>query len=247
MQVWQNLSIDSNERLQALNTLIQEHYAANLPDSTRHYALELYEEAKAEENRYFQGTSQYFLGNALLRLGLYETALSHHQEAARIWEELDNQNKLAHSYNSLGIISKRLGRLSEAETYLKNSVAAHFQVGDSLQTAGPYLNLAAIAEARGDVFQSMAYNQQALSITRQSEDVDFQGIAHIGLANNYKYQGDIAKATTQYLQARTIYEQTAKPAGMIDVLNNLSVLLIDNQEFEHVEGYLNEALISQPK
>ncbi len=239
---WRDVTVDNQERLDALSILIEDHFAVQDPDSARYYGEILLDLATELENPYAQGVGHFSVGQALLRLGQLKEARTRLLQAIEMWESLDFPEQLAEAYNLMGILLKRTGPLEEAVEYFSRCIELKEQLNDTLTIAAPYLGIAAIYERQGEMALSLEHNQKALKISQGAEDLRMQGVAHICLANNYKSLGDIGHASEQYLKARTIYEQIDDPMGTINVLNNLSVLLIDNQEYEGVDSFLHEAL-----
>ena len=117
-----------------------------------------------------------------------------------------------------------------------------YQVGDSAYVTGNFINIATIYEAQGEILKSLEYNKKALVSTKKYNNLTHQAIAHNNLANNYKFLGDIPRATENYLLSKAIYEEQGISWRVISSLNNLAVLLINNGEYLKADEYLKEAM-----
>ncbi|MEO0896441.1 MAG: ATP-binding protein [Bacteroidota bacterium] len=227
--------------MKVLATLIRDHYASKAPDSAYLLSMELYERALKTGNLFYQGMGQSEAGGAMITQGQYEKAKEHHQKGLGIWEKLDHKPEMSESYNSLGLIFKRLGKLDQAIEFLEKSIALNREIGDSLKNAGPFMNMASIHEVKGDLLLSLEYNTSGLELCKISGNDRILAIGFNNLANNYKDLGDMVKASEKYLEAQAINEKIGDTWGVVNNLNNLSVLLIEDKQHERAHGYLEKA------
>ncbi|MCI4669844.1 MAG: tetratricopeptide repeat protein [Bacteroidia bacterium] len=227
--------------MKALTILIQDHYISKDPDSAYLLSIRLFESALEAENLFYQAVGQGKAGEAMMTQGQYEKSNVHHQKGLEIWKQLGNKPQVSSSYNALGAIFKRLGKLDQAIEFLEKSIAINRQIGDSLKNAGPFINLASIHEVKGELLTSLAYNKRGLELCKLSNDELFQAIACNNLANNYKDLGDIVKASEKYLEAQAINEKIGDTWGVVNNLNNRSVMLIEDKQFKRAYSDLEKA------
>lgn len=242
LQVWDDTSMADTIRMEAMYQLIDKHYNSIKPDSARLYSELLFDIAQKKGYTSYQAKAQLFLGNAMMNIGNYEAAERHAKKALELFEAANDRRGMSGVYNILGIVNKRIGNFDLAIEQLNQAMDLSYQIGDSAQTTSNMINIATIYEAQGEILKSLEYNQQALLATKKHNKRIHQAITHNNIANNYKFLGDIPRATEHYLSSKAIYEKEGVSWRGISSLNNLAVLLINNQEYSKAGEYLEEAM-----
>ncbi len=94
----------------------------------------------------------------------------------------------------------------------------------------------------GEVQQSIAYTEQALSIAREMNNKRDEG-GHLGnLGVTYRALGDIPKAIEYHNQALAISRQLGDKSGESIDLSNLGELMLDKGDWEQAEVYYQDAI-----
>lgn len=242
LQIWEESTTAPEERMEALKWLIRDNYLGKAPDSCAYYGQLLMDFALEQENEKYQGFSHFFLGNAALSKGTYDSALESLNKALSIFESTGELKGKASTLNSLGIFYQYQGQLDQAIDNLIQATEVFYQVGDSVSTISPMMNMASIHEAKGDIQASMEFNQKALGMAVKFERRRYEGIARNNLGNNYKFFGDLPNASDQYLKSLAIVEEIGNTYGAISTLNNLGLLYSENDDYTIALDYLNRGL-----
>jgi tetratricopeptide (TPR) repeat protein len=125
------------------------NYLSNLIDKIE---LDLYK-------KYFSSEKIFLLGNYMLKLGDYEKALNHFNEALQIRQIIGNPNKMATNLITIGEIYSHKGQLLIATDYFKQALDYWEKVGNLDIIALAYINLGRIHSHNGNFEISNDYKK----------------------------------------------------------------------------------------
>ena len=134
------------------------------------------------------------------------TQLRLHDEAMRIYRELDDRQGTAVVLNALAMVHRDQGDLAEARRLFEESCAISQDLQDDLTRARTLSNLASIVREQNDFDLAQAHHEESLALFRGLGDQS-------GVAWSLRHQGDIARdrgdaalAESLYLQALSVFE-----------------------------------------
>ena len=168
------------------------------------------------------------LWKALKRLGKghydqsnYQQALTIHQLAKSIAEQISDKAGIAQSLNDIGAVQYSQGNYGLALEYFQRSLMLRKALGDRVNMASSLTNLGTVYVSQGNHRLAAEYYQKAL--------VEFESLGHKlgiatvlqGVGNTYFYQGNYALAMENYEKALKCLEAVGHKVGVGILLNNI--------------------------
>jgi tetratricopeptide (TPR) repeat protein len=187
--------------------------------------------ARTGHDRGAQGAALILLGAAHRRLGRYQEALDHNEQALAIYGELDDRAGIATALRGIGGLQWRLGHYLEALDQLNEAVRVHREVGDLAGEAGALNNLGIVCRRLGRYPQALEHYERALIVHRELGDPNGQAGTMNNLGIVYLRLGRYPEALDLYQQALAIYQQRGDRSGEAIALNNLG------EAYERLQRY----------
>ncbi len=159
------------------------------------------------------------------RQGNNDKAITWCQKSQHVASQIhtrESQQVIAHAYYNLGGIYTRLGDLTRAEWFCKESIKVYRGIEGLVGLSQAYLNLANVYLDRadeGDWVRGTEYYLQALEIKRKIGDVYGQAMITLNLGQAYLEQGSLEQASSYNEQSLEVWQDLGSPY-MIAVLNN---------------------------
>jgi DNA-binding SARP family transcriptional activator/tetratricopeptide (TPR) repeat protein len=149
------------------------------------------------------------------QLALFEMAV---QAAGRTGDP----HHLALAHGDLGWAQLRLGRLSDAITHLRKSLAAYRKIGDITGQANQLDGLANAYRILGRFEESLQHDRQALILSRElgNRFGESAVLTHLGLT--YQRAGRFSEAIKTHSQATDVAKETGDVVKMLIALGNLA-------------------------
>ncbi len=155
----------------------------------------------------------------------YPSARDAHEEALRIFEEINDLGGTAKQLYSLGIVMFRLGEYDSTRVLMERSLGIAGEIGDRAATARALLNLGNVARERGEFALARRYFDEAYAL---EESLGNQ-VRAIGVLNNL---GDLAFHQKNNELAIRYFQDCLVRLDSVDnltsramVLNNMGVVL----------------------
>jgi len=142
---------------------------------------------------------------------------------------------LSDTYTILGVINLRLGKLDDAEEYIKKALKIRRSIGDKRRIAACYIDLAISYQSRFNIRMCEKFNNQAL---RLCEEIGYQQgilLVYNNLGVLYAHH-DLAKAEEYYMRALKQAKLIGAKRTIVYLHNNLGAV-----EFNRL--MLDEALL----
>ena len=130
-------------------------------------------------------------------------------EAVTLFRELGDRDRLANTYNALGVLLMDLGDLVEARAALEEARVA--EMGDSQFSLGPNQNLATIALLEGDAEIAERMFAECLKEARRDGHRSGTAYAFLGCALSATLRGDFHRAAALHGVADEVIEQAGQP------------------------------------
>ncbi len=170
--------------------------------------------------------------------------------AALIWlREAGQAESCVRLVGQLGQFWHRQGHWSEARTWLDRAVgwSAGWQTHDRVEVLN---SLAFLALNQGDPLAGLRYNQEALSIARELDDVAAILHSQIGLGIAKTALGDHEEAIKTFTDALATLDEFGdslpSPANYrVVLLNNLSVSALSKGDYSQAAQWAEDALAAQ--
>ncbi|WP_346290358.1 CHAT domain-containing protein [Sphaerothrix gracilis] len=198
------------------------------------------------------------LGQVLLNLGDYGTALAALTQARSQYAALSDPAGLAATLNQIGVVQRRLGNVPTAYTLHQQALAlaATSPSSQSVQIRAEALhNLAAVQAHRGHYTQALSLYKQALAARQamaQAAPAEIGSYFHAGRTFNnlggvYDRLGNHPQALVHYQQALTIARHIGNRASEGRLLNNIGRLYRQQGKYRAAQAIYQQALtVLQP-
>lgn len=208
------LQIDEWNRLAAMQL---EHQ----PDTAIYFLQLALENAKKES--YTQGLAQshHYLGKILSSQGAFSQAIGHYFDAIDQYALLNNQSKIAETYNNLGDLYYYTQRMDEALQQHEKALAIY---QENNLPKGQAMTLGFIGhfyEKQERYEKALLYQNQALKIYQELNDLDGLSTINGNLGSIYEDLEDFTRARSYFLLALEYNLQTNNELERIVHLNNI--------------------------
>ena len=164
--------------------------------------------------------------------GDYEIALGFYTQALHLIKQSNDQDELAATYNSIGIVYGMQADYKTCEEWMMKSLAIYEKADDKDGMANTYNNLGNIHYYQGDYKPAIDFWTQSLKMKEESGDKLGMANTLNNIGNIYKAQNDHVKAIDYYNQSLDIYKELDEPDGMITTSSNLAGIYLDLGQIE---------------
>ncbi|HSH03725.1 MAG TPA: adenylate/guanylate cyclase domain-containing protein [Anaerolineae bacterium] len=219
-------------------------YAISIDDyhQTITYAQTTIELAQQISNISLEANGYLIWGYALIYLSDYPAAQTQLKHSLALSQQTNQPIIKIKSLHYLGIIARKLGHYSQAESYYQQ--AHHiYSIHPNLPDESSILNaLGHIAIDQSQFQKAELYYKKSLTIRENNND-------RLGQSYSLTSLGVISCRYGNFTQGQKYYQQALSIANAIDnqyiksiCLNNLGQTLIDMQDYEPAQKYLEQAL-----
>jgi len=149
--------------------------------------------------------------------------------------------------DDFGEILSNQGEFERAEKMFQRALAIAEKIHgpNDPAVAESLINLAVIADVRGQGGGSKALVERAVAILEAGAATDPEALANAynALGNIVRNEGDLAGASKYMRRALDLYEQPGSdPMGRLSLLYNLAIILIDQEQYAEAEPLIREAI-----
>lgn len=165
-------------------------------------------------------------------IGNYQNALDYVSVAFRKAKKSDDQEELAKTLNTLGLIYWRLNNNESAIVSYKEAA----KITKKLKLHKLYgltnTNIGLIFKEQNDFDKAFYYNERAIEIFKKQDLYRDLGIAFNNQGQIFKKQGEIDSAATYYLDALNNYKKVDYKDGMAATYYNLAEVFMRKDQKE---------------
>lgn len=184
----------------------------------------------------------HFLGSAYDVLGQKKQAIVYYEKTLKVYQEMQNLDKIGQVSNLLGSVYHGMYNIQEALMYYKQSYAISNEI-NNLQAQGTILgNIGGCYWLLGDFQEALHYYQQSLSIAQQTKDPLGEGSVLNNIGEMYREQGEPQKALDYYQKALTLIRMQGDRHKEGSIMNNLGAVYDDLGEPQKAFDYYLQAL-----
>ena len=201
--------------------------------------------AQGAGDRAGQATALRSLANTFWRLGRYDQAYDHLQQALPIHRDIGDHHAEAGDLESLGATCYSLGRYDDAIDYYGRAVLIHRTHGDRVGEATVLNNIGVIQERQGRYREVLALSEQALAIHQAAGDRPGEAHALDNVGNAYWRLGRNDEALEHLERSLAIHREVGDPSWEAHTLNNLGNVLASLGRHEQALDHCNRALAIQ--
>ncbi|MEM7344545.1 MAG: tetratricopeptide repeat protein [Chloroflexota bacterium] len=185
-----------------------------------------------------------YQGWFLLRQGLYKDGREALQSSISMFQQLEDEAKLALPLQFLGILAAEVGDHNEAKKLLQESLIIFRKINDPREAAWTLSNLGHCISnmEEGDQLEAKQVLQESLALYKIVGDK--QGIAIV--LNNLGYVsyqlGDYEDATQQLQDSLELRREIGYPRGIAATLNNLGHVASAQKDYPRCKAHYTKSL-----
>ncbi len=157
--------------------------------------------------------------NALRNQGCYSEAIELYEQAAAIFERLDDQTRLADCLNRMGAALYRPGGFARGYELVERALAIRRRLDDKVGIAYSLVNMSALCNYQGQFARSRQAAQEALEIARAIGDPYGEDAALCNLGITLVEQGFFDQAIASFERAlqiaRSIGDRALEPEALV--------------------------------
>jgi CHAT domain-containing protein len=176
------------------------------------------------------------------RLGQYDEALQHIQEAIRIHRELENRKKVASGRNNIANIQEERGQFRAALRNLRGALGVNRALGDSGDVAMNLNNIGLILRSQGKYAEALDSHRRALQLHRQVSDSSSVADALNNLGLVLKKQGHDERALARYRESLRINRKLGNRLETATNLNNVGQIELRQGRYAEARRAIQNAL-----
>lgn len=151
---------------------LMNYYITNSPEKAIYYANQFLEIAEEIDSLGYQKYACGILGEAYFFMDNLEQSEKYFLKQLEINQKLKDENDIASSYNSLGVVSRNKGELEKALDYYNKSLKIKLKLNDLEGISSSYNNIGVLYEELNLYSQALDYYQRSLEIELTKEDQD---------------------------------------------------------------------------
>ncbi len=191
--------------------------------------------------------NKYEIANTLNRMGIVnmsegklDEALSYYEESRNLAEGYGNLNFLSILNMNSGNVYKSRGNLNKALDYYLESSKQARDSGNRLLTSGVLFNLSDIYRQKGELDKALEYQERCLILFKEfnNPNYDLASLQQLGVI--YLSKGNLNLAKEQLQKSLILSEEAGTKQKSVAILYNLIITLVELNEFEQAEKYLEK-------
>ncbi|MDR7301580.1 AfsR/SARP family transcriptional regulator [Haloactinomyces albus] len=187
------------------------HSRSGSPAVALEYYAESYADAVNTGESSWLAMAQVNLGSALFRLGRYDEAQRHCEEALNAYRMLGDRYREAGALNNLAQVEQVSGDREAALVHLR-AAEAMYREADDLETLAMVLNnCGEVSVEMGHVTEAERYHQEALDVAQRCGSAMRQAAAYLGLGDAADLRRNRPVARTRWETALSIFEAGGSP------------------------------------
>jgi predicted ATPase/DNA-binding SARP family transcriptional activator len=164
--------------------------------------------------------------------GEYEDAITFHERAAGLYEELGEPRGLAWSLNNLGLVFTNEGRLDRAAELHEQSLALAREIGEEWLIASSLINLANVAFFKRDYDRAEVLQEEGRRLSGELGDEWRVGLACLNLGWIHIGQGDTERASARLCESIELFRRLRERRWLPDALEGLAAVAAETGQAE---------------
>jgi tetratricopeptide (TPR) repeat protein len=185
------------------------------------------------------------LGVAYERQQSYDTARSHFERAAGLYEAQENIRLLGSVKRSIGMLLLSQGKVQEGAAMLEETLAINMRMSDDLGRSQTLTELARASILRGDLEVARAQAEEAIRLAIKLEDPAEAARAESVMASICERDGRPDEAANRYLYALQQFEQLQNAGEVARVSRDYAFLLMRRGDERQAAHFFAKAFRAQ--
>lgn len=198
--------------------------------------------AKAQEWQRGTADAALRIGSLLGDRAQHGEALGYLQEAARIYEKLNDRKGTARALNNIAAIYQDMKDYKQAINYMFKALRIMERLQEPFPIAVISGNIGNLYNLLGQPDKALTYVERSLALHRKLGNKPGEAYALNFLGGIYEKQGNIRDALKCYLEALDIEKQIGNRYLMVFSYNNIGEKYMESGNYKLAEQYLNEGI-----
>ncbi|MBI2279960.1 MAG: tetratricopeptide repeat protein [Bacteroidetes bacterium] len=230
------------EKVVLLNDLCW-YLGASAPHKAEKYGKEAVALSKELKNDSLLAQSLNDLGTLFLRIGEYDKAQHHYDQAIAIRESLKDSMGLAALYSKMAVIQEIKSNYPQALEMNLKVLKIYESVGnDTLAIATLYGNISVILANIGQVKNAIKYNDKALKLSQFLNNDQLFGTTLVNYANFYGKLNELDTSLIYYQKALPYFEKINNLNSIAVIINNMASIYDRKNQVDSSIYYYKQAL-----
>jgi len=230
-----------DERASAIIQILIEYKKANSAEGEK-YIGTLEDIAIELQDDYYKASALFYRADQFWSKGDFDEAKKTFIYASELFEKTNHQNRLAYTYNSLGIISEQQGNFIGAVDYYEKAKSIFTAIDDKAGLAMCYNNMGILLKYQGNYPEALNSYFESLKIHDTLLNYSNSGMALINIGNVFFLQNKLDESTKYIQTALSKFKLAGDKKGISLSLNNLASNEIRNKEYEAALELLYKSL-----
>jgi len=211
-------------------------------ETSKAYTKNYLELAQKLKDSHHIALGRFFLGNAEVLAGNYDTALSNYIISGNYYERKKDSSRLCSVLNSIGAVYEKTRNDSMSLLYYKRSLKISKSIQDNRRSGIASGNIGNIYNDQGDFVTAITFLEDAVSdLSINPKHISFLILGEINLANAYGQNKEYKKAFNLYQDVLKKVDTIKNVYNHANVLRGISDVLIHQKEYEKSLPYAEKA------
>ena len=172
----------------------------------------------------------------------YSKAFSYSSEANKIAKDNNDENRIAETLNTMGIVKRKQAKYEESYQYLNEAYEIWLAKKDSVNLSRVYNGLANLTRAMGKNEEAEKFAIEGLKIDRLRKDTVRIAGKLTALGNIFKAQGRYESAMNYYMEASRLDEAIGDSAMIAIDWSSIADMFFQIENHEQAIYYYNKSL-----
>jgi adenylate cyclase len=233
---------DMDEKANIIIELLREYKKTNNTDGVRH--LDQLDEFSASlQNNTYKAFAAFYRGDSHWSKGNFDEAKKCFINATHLFEKANRPDRLAYTYNSLGIISEQQGNFIDSVDYYNKAKSIFTEIDDKNGLAMCYNNLGILQKYQGNYPEAINNYFESLKIHDTLLNLSNAGMALVNIANVFYLQEKHDDYLKYSHEALTKFELAKDKKGISLALNNIATHEIEKKQYDSALEMLYKSIL----
>lgn len=216
-------------------------YSLSNVDTAEYYAKEGIRLAQSRSNERDLASSREMLAIVYDIRGSIEQAVKLFLEVATYYEDQKSYGDLSSTYNNIGTLFFNNNDIDKADEYFVKSMEIDVLRGDSLGVASSMINLASIANRRGDYESAYLYLLRGKRIIGRKPDLWTKRAIYEALGSNHLYKENYDSGAWYFEALLPMSRKSGDKNSELSCTIGLVMSYMGKEDFSQAEKYFQEA------
>jgi len=172
----------------------------------------------------------------------YEEALKQYEAALKIFQEINDKQEIAITFNNLAVAWQSIGDLKNALSYYEKGLKIQEEAGDETGKATTLGNLGMVYHDQGNTTKALDCFFTSLAIDEKAGRKEGMAVSYNCIGATYQELGDITKAVFYFNKSVKLNEEIGNKENLAQTLGNLGSVYISQDDLLKALEYFKRSL-----